>query len=176
MSERNRSFQTLVGPIIALAVVVSGIGAYALATSGEATKPAASDANACEFGVVPAETSMSDAKDLPPPPTSGKLAVVDVLGNERGTMDIAKLYPRPQQIPSNEMPGTFDVPVTDKNGKVSGYWIPGYGGFVDTRSAHDPELLAQLIDDPSLVVDSAGHLISGEELEQRRAAGTACVR
>jgi hypothetical protein len=172
MSTREGRVRVALGAFLAVAVVVGGVALIGAIGSG--TEDSASATGDCQFGVTAADTSKYD--ELPPPPTGGLVPAADVLGNVRGRMNLSVLFASPTKIPSDEKPGTFDVPVVDDEGIITGYWVPDYGGFVDVETARDPKLLAQLIADPSLVVDSDGKLISGEELERRRHEGTACVR
>jgi hypothetical protein len=131
--------------------------------------PSISTSGSCAFSAQPPDTT--EHSELPPPPTSGRVAVVDRLGNTRGTIDLADLHP-----PGGQTVGTYDVPVADDNGRITGYVVPGYGAFVDRRSAEDPAILGALLADPNSVVDSNGNVITDDELQKRVRDGSACLR
>jgi len=176
MSTRQGRVRSIIGAGIAVVIAAGGIALFGAVRSHDGGGSAGANPIVCQFGPVPADAKQYDAKELPPPPTGGMVDALDALGNRRGTMNLSALFASPTKIPSDEKPGTFDVPVRDDAGQITGYWVPEYGGFVDLESAQDPQTLAQLVADPSLVVDSSGTLISSEELERRRADGSACVR
>lgn len=175
MGQRSNSkLKAFAGPFVAFIVVVGGLALLTYADSGD--DHASAPRTDCKFGMQPPDTTQYESKDLPPPPTGGRIGVVDSLGNRRGTIALADLATQPKEIPSSARPGTFDVPVVDDYGKLVGYVVPEYGGFVDVESARNPEMLAQLVEDSSRVVDSTGHAISAEEFAIRKESGTACLR